>query len=46
MVRAVMAVASFAQSYAASLEELDVNPLLVLPHGSVAVDALIRMRPL
>jgi len=26
------------------LEELDVNPLLALPKGAVAVDALIRMR--
>ena len=30
---------------AATIEELDVNPLLVLPRqGAVAVDALIRMR--
>lgn len=43
--RAVEAVASFAQTYSASLEELDVNPLLVLPDGAVAADALIRMRP-
>jgi len=45
VVDAVAAVAAFAHSYAASLEELDVNPLLVLPDGAVAVDALIRMRP-
>ncbi len=44
--RAVEAIAAFAQAYAPSLEELDVNPLLVLPDGVVAVDALIRMRPL
>jgi acetate---CoA ligase (ADP-forming) len=31
---------------AAALEELDVNPLFVLPEGegAIAVDALIRMR--
>ena len=45
VVRAVEAIAAFAQTYSASLEELDVNPLLVLPDGAVAVDALIRMRP-
>ncbi len=43
--RAIEAVATFSQSYSASLEELDVNPLLVLPDGAIAVDALIRMRP-
>jgi acetyl-CoA synthetase len=45
VVRSVEAVANFAQTYATSLEELDVNPLLVLPDGAIAVDALIRMRP-
>jgi acetate---CoA ligase (ADP-forming) len=44
-VAAIETVASFAQSYSASLEELDVNPLLILPDGAIAVDALIRMRP-
>jgi acyl-CoA synthetase (NDP forming) len=43
---AIEAVVAFAHSYAASLEELDVNPLMVLPDGAVAVDALIRMRPI
>jgi hypothetical protein len=39
-------VARFAEAHAESLEELDVNPLLVLPpgQGAVAVDALIRLR--
>ncbi len=34
------------EAHAARLEELDINPLLVLPEGqgAVAVDALIRMR--
>ncbi len=46
VLRAIETVAKFAATYSASLEELDVNPLLVLPDGAVAVDALIRMRPL
>ena len=42
---AVMAVAAFAQANAASLLELDVNPLMVRPegHGAVAADALVRL---
>ena len=46
VIAAIMAVASYAEAHAAFLEELDVNPLLVLPEGqgAVAVDALIRMR--
>ncbi len=42
-VRAILAVAEFAVAHAGQLEELDVNPLLVLPNGAVAVDALIRI---
>jgi acetyl-CoA synthetase len=46
VIDAIMAVAAYAEAHAAYLEELDVNPLLVLPdgQGAVAVDALIRMR--
>jgi hypothetical protein len=44
VVAAVQAVADFAKAHAATIEELDVNPLLVLANGAVAVDALIRMR--
>ena len=44
VIDAVMAVAAFAKAHSAHIEELDVNPLLVLPKGAVAVDALIRMR--
>ncbi len=44
VIAAVQAVADFANTHAATIEELDVNPLLVLPNGAVAVDALIRMR--
>ena len=41
-VAAVLAVARYAEANAATLLELDVNPLLVLEEGAVAVDALIR----
>jgi acetyl-CoA synthetase len=46
VIGAIASVARFAEANAASLEELDVNPLLVMPEGcgAVAVDALIRMR--
>ena len=44
VIDAIMAVASFAEAHGAHIEELDVNPLLALPKGAVAVDALIRMR--
>ncbi|MEO6626849.1 MAG: acetate--CoA ligase family protein [Burkholderiaceae bacterium] len=44
LVHAVLAVAAYAQAHAATLVELDVNPILVLPRGAgvLAVDALIR----
>ena len=42
LVDAVMAVADYAQSHTESLLELDVNPVLVMPCGVLAVDALIR----
>jgi acetyl-CoA synthetase len=42
LVDAVMVVADYAQSHAECLLELDVNPVLVMPHGVLAVDALIR----
>jgi acetate---CoA ligase (ADP-forming) len=43
-VKTIEALANFAAHHENSLEELDVNPLLVLQKGAVAVDALIRMR--
>ena len=45
-IAAIEAIARFALDHAASLEELDVNPLLVLASGkgAVAADALIRLR--
>lgn len=44
LVAAALAVAAFAEQHAARLVELDVNPLLALPRGAVAVDALLRLR--
>jgi acetyl-CoA synthetase len=44
LVDAIAAIAQFATTHAERLEELDVNPLLALPHGAIAVDALIRMK--
>jgi acetyl-CoA synthetase len=45
-VAAIMAIAAYAEAHADRLEELDINPLLVLPEGrgAVAVDALIRLK--
>ncbi len=40
---AMEAIAAFAESERQRLVELDVNPLLVLPEGVVAVDAMIRL---
>ena len=45
VVHAVQALAAFAAAHAGRIEEVDVNPLLVTATGAVAVDALIRMRP-
>lgn len=44
LVDAIERVAAFAMAQGDRLEELDVNPLLALPKGAAAVDALIRMR--
>ena len=45
-VDAVMAIAAYAEAHGERLEELDVNPLMVLPQGqgAIAADALIRLR--
>lgn len=44
LIDAVLAVARFAEAHIDRLEELDINPLIVLPEGRgvVAADALIR----
>ena len=43
---AISAIAAYVTENAAKLEELDINPIMVLPQGlgTVAVDALIRRR--
>jgi acetyl-CoA synthetase len=43
---ATLGVAAYAEANAARIEELDVNPLLILAegHGAMAADALIRLR--
>ncbi len=45
LLEAVMAVATFATEHSASLVELDVNPLLVMPRGGgvVVADCMMRM---
>ena len=46
VVQAVLAVARFAETHADQLEEVDINPLMVLKQGqgAIAADALIRLR--
>lgn len=44
LVDAIIAIARFAEEHSGNLNELDVNPLLALPYGAVAVDAIISMR--
>ena len=44
VIAAVEAVARFAEANRGLVEEVDVNPLLVLKDGAVAVDTLIKMR--
>jgi hypothetical protein len=41
VVEAVAAIAAFAEAHRGNLLELDVNPLMVLRQGAVAVDALV-----
>jgi acetyl-CoA synthetase len=47
-IEAVVAACMSLQAYVAEiddrLEELEINPLMVTPHGAVAADALIRLR--
>jgi acetate---CoA ligase (ADP-forming) len=43
-IAAIESIVRFAEAHTDTLEELDVNPLQVLPVGVVAVDALIRIR--
>jgi acyl-CoA synthetase (NDP forming) len=43
LVETILKLAEFAESMAETLIEMDVNPLMVLPTGTVAADALIRV---
>ncbi len=43
-IAAILAVARFAEAHATTLEELDINPLIVCEKGACAADALIRIR--
>ena len=43
-IAAIESVAAFAAAYKDYIEELDINPLFVLPQGVIAADALIKMR--
>jgi acyl-CoA synthetase (NDP forming) len=47
-VDAILSIAAFAESHWETLQELDVNPLIVLPQGqgAIAVDALARLHGL
>jgi succinyl-CoA synthetase beta subunit len=44
VVSACMALQAYVAGTDDRLEELDINPLMVTPHGAVAADALIRLR--
>jgi acetate---CoA ligase (ADP-forming) len=43
-IAAIKSVAAFAEAFENQIEELDINPLFILPNGAVAADALIKMR--
>lgn len=43
IVDAVMAVQAYVQASAAEMEEVEINPLICLSDGAIAVDALIRI---
>ncbi|MEM7226431.1 MAG: acetate--CoA ligase family protein [Pseudomonadota bacterium] len=45
IVDAVLKLCAFAEANKDRLEELEVNPLMVLPDGAVAADVLLRMTP-
>lgn len=44
LIDAIARITDWAMAHADRLEEMDVNPLLALPSGAMAVDALIRVR--
>ncbi len=44
VINAIQSIAAWAEANGGRIEELDVNPLLVLADDAIAVDAVIRMR--
>jgi len=44
IIAAIKSVCAFAAAYKDEIDELDINPLFVLPEGAVAADALIKFR--
>ncbi len=43
-IAAIQSICAFAEAFKDQIEELDINPLFVLPNGAVAADALIKFR--
>ena len=43
-VAAIQSVCAFAAAYKDDIEALDINPLMVLPQGAIAADALIKFK--
>jgi hypothetical protein len=43
LIAAVMAIAGFAQTHAVTFAEAEINPLMVLDNGVVAVDVLLSL---
>lgn len=44
IVESVAKLCNFVQANAAAIEEIEINPLVCLPHTAIVADALIRMR--
>jgi hypothetical protein len=43
LVKTILAIGDFVTAHATTLQELDINPLMVTPSGAIAADALIRL---
>jgi acetate---CoA ligase (ADP-forming) len=43
-IAAIQSICAFAEAFKDQIEELDINPLFVLPNSAVAADALIKFR--
>ena len=42
LVDTILKIAEFAEQNLSTISEMDINPLMVTPHGAIAADALIR----